>query len=94
MAVSGVEVGQVPMYLELVATSKRLASPFEEAYQWLMETETYLHPDETVGTIAFSSNGARKVNHLTWSELNELHLTYQRLNHLEAFLNSDEIKEA
>ena len=94
MAISGVEVGQVPMYLELVTTSKQIASPFEEAYQWLMETQPYLHPDETVGTIAFSSNGARKVNHLTWSELNELHLTYQRLNHLEASLNSDGIEDA
>lgn len=92
MAVSGEEVGQFLMYLELVTTSKRIASPFEEAYQWLKETQTQLHPLETVGTIAFTSNGESKVNHLTWSDLNELHLSYQRLKNLEVLLNSHEIE--
>lgn len=92
MAVSDAEHGEFQIYLELVTTSKRIATPFEEAYQWLKETQTHLHPRETIGTIAFASKRKSRVNHLTWSDLTELHSAYQRLTKIEVLLNSREIE--
>lgn len=92
MAIGDAELGQFLMELELVTTSKQIATPFEDAYQWLKETQTHLDPRETVGTIAFTSKGKSRVNHLTWADLTELHSAYQRLNHIEVLLNSREIE--
>jgi hypothetical protein len=93
MPISDEQFGQLLMCLELVLTSKRIAAPFEDAYQWLKETQTHLDLCETIGTIAFTSNGKIKVSHLTWSDLNELHSAYLRLNNIEVLLSSRELAE-
>jgi len=89
MPVSDAKDGQFLTYLEMVTTLKRIATPFEEAYQWLKETQTQLPSRET---IAFARKGKSRVNHLTWSDLAELHSAYQRLSNIEVLLNSREIE--
>lgn len=82
------EIRHFQKNLELVITSKRLATPFEEAYQWLKERHNRLDPSETICTIACASKGRTKVSHLTWADLNEFHSAYQRLSSIEAQLIS------
>ena len=81
------------MHLELVTASKRIASPFEEAYQWLRQRQNHLDPRETIGTIAFSSKGEVKLNHLTWSDVTELHLAYERIKNIEVLLRSRDVEK-
>ena len=82
MASIDAEVDQT--LLELVRTSKRIAEPFEEAYQWMMQLGDHLHPQESIGTLAFASKGKRKVAHLTWAEVMSLHQACERrLNEIE-----------
>ena len=69
MASIDAEVEQVLLNLELVTSSKRIAEPFEEAYQWMNQLGVHLHPQETVGTLAFTIKHKCKMNHLKWSEM-------------------------
>ena len=82
---SGVEVesDRVLMSPKLVSTLKSTAEPFEEAYQWISRLDVHLNPRETVCTIAFASKGIRKISHLTWSELLDLHRSYEQLKKIE-----------
>lgn len=91
MATIDVEVEQALLNLELITTSKRIAAPFEEAYQWMIQLGVDLHPQETVGTLAFAGKGKRKVGHLTWAEIVSLHEAYERLNTIEKHLKAREI---
>lgn len=85
------EVEQGLLNLELVTTSKRIAEPFEEAYQWLKQLGIHLDPRESVGTLAFAGKGIHKISHLTWAELTELHEAYERIGALEKHLRAREI---
>ena len=77
------EVERIFEIRESFSASKRIAATFEDAYVWLDQMNVHLHPDETVGTIAFSSNGESKVRHLTWSDLIQLHRLFECLRNLE-----------
>jgi len=88
MSCVDMEDHQVLVNRRLVMTSKRLAEPFEEAYQWMRQSGIQLDSRETVGTIAFSRKGETKVSHLTWSELIELHYAYERLDRIEKRLKA------
>lgn len=93
MATIDAEVEQVLLNLELIAISKRTAEPFEEGYQWMIELGIDLHPQETVGTLAFAGKGKRKVGHLTWAEVMSLHQAYERLNAIEEYLKARELEK-
>ena len=91
MKIFDAEVDQASLNLELVTTSIRIAEPYEKAYQWMATFGSQMHPQETVGTIAFSNNGENKVSHLTWAELVSHHQAYQRLIAIEHHLKAREI---
>lgn len=79
---------EVLVQRELLRSSKRIAQPFEAAYQWMKQQD--INPDsrETVGTIAFSGKGDCKVSHVTWSDLVNLHDAYARLDSLDRLLKA------
>ena len=86
MAAVDKKLANAAVNLDLVTTSKGIAEPFESAYQWLKRSNKDLHSQETVGTIAFTSNGECKIYHMTWSELVEVHSAYRRLERVEKLL--------
>ena len=85
------EVDQASLNLDVVTTSIRIAEPYEKAYQWMVKLGSRMHPQETVGTVAFSNNGESKVSHVTWAELVSHHQAYQRLIAIEQHLKAREI---
>jgi hypothetical protein len=79
---------EVLVQRELLRSSKCIAKPFEAAYQWMKQQDLKLDSRETVGTIAFTGNGHCKVNHVTWSDLVDVHNAYDRLDSLERLLKA------
>ena len=88
------ELARSLVNLELVATSKRIVEPFEDAYQWIKSLHLPLEACETVGSITFTGDGQHKISHLTWSDLTELHHAYQRFERVEKSLAAIEAEQA
>ncbi len=71
MTSGNAELEKVLLNLELVLTSKHIAAAFEEAYRCMNQLDIDLHPQETVGTLAFTIKHKCKMNHLRWSEMSD-----------------------
>ena len=88
MSCATAEDDQVVVNRTFVATSKRIAEPFEEAYQWMRQLGINPNSREMVGTIAFTGRGKVKVCQLTWAELVDLHCAYEQLECIEQHLRA------
>lgn len=83
MPIQNPAIDELLTKLELVSTSKRLTEPYEAAYHWIRGSGVRLHPNETVCTIVFTSNGDTMVKHLAWQEIVSLHDAHDRILELE-----------
>ena len=88
MSCGDAEGARVLLDRRVVRTSRRIAEPFEEAYQWMQQLGIKPNSSELVGTIAFTGQGKVKVCELTWAELVDLHCAYQHLKCIEPHVNA------